>query len=121
MSLPQDEDFWWPDPVSVFSGLTSGAPVLTEESVSFSDEGVSEGAGVFSWLHGEVVGSDLTEAGGGTSVAVQDFKLESSDLIAALELAWLGGAVVLSEVLTGPCIPLGLTKLSTGPLVVRQF
>lgn len=107
------------DPVSagVFGGFTICTPVLTEEAVSLSNEWVSEGAGVFLWSHGGVVGSDLT-----TSFDLQDFKMETSDLIETLELVWLGGAeVVLSEVLTGHCIPLGLTKPSTGPLVVRQF
>lgn len=114
----------------LFCGLTACAPKHTVEPEIFA-AAVSEADVVFSRSHDRVPGSDLTQAGGGTSVPLQDFKLALSVLVPVSVLAWLGGvgvckrdiswSVVFSWVLSGPCIPLDWTKRSTGPFVVLQF
>lgn len=98
----------------LFCGLTACAPEHTVEPESFA-AAVSEADVVFLWSHDGVLGSDLTQAGGGISVPLQDFKLALSVLV-SVSLAWLGGvgvckrdiswSVVFSWVLSGPCIPL---------------
>lgn len=99
----------------LFCGLTARDPEHTVEPESFA-AAVSEAAVVFFWSHDGVLGSDLTQAGGGTSVPLQDFKLALSVLVSISVLVWLGGvgvckrdiswSVVFSWVLSGPCIPL---------------
>lgn len=110
----------------IFCGLTACTPVDTVEAESFA-AAASEADGVFLWSHSGVLGSDLTQAQAETSVPLQGFKLASSVLIMAPELAWFGGAgmgkwsAVFSWVLTGPCVPLDCTNRFTGPFVVLQF
>lgn len=74
----------------LFCGLTACAPEHTAEPESFASA-VSEADVVFSWSHDGALGSDLTHAGGGSSVPLQDFKLALSVLISVSVLAWLGG------------------------------
>lgn len=74
----------------IFCGLTACAPEHAVEPKSFA-AAVSEANAVFPWSHDGVLGLDLTQAGGGISVLLQDFKLAFSVLITVSVLAWLGG------------------------------